>query len=77
MIVEVIAVGTELLIGQIINSNVAAIGSRLAAEVSAMQQATVNASQAISLLQVADGAMSQHQDILVRMKTLSVQAGSG
>lgn len=32
MIVEVIAVGTELLIGQIINSNVAAIGSRLAEE---------------------------------------------
>ena len=32
MIVEVIAVGTELLIGQIINSNVAAIGSRLADE---------------------------------------------
>ena len=54
-----------------------AIGSRLAAEVSAMRQATVNASQAISLLQVADGAMSQHQDILVRMKTLAVQAGSG
>ncbi len=54
-----------------------AIGSRLAAEVSAMRQATVNAGQAISLLQVADGAMSQVQDILVRMKTLAVQAGSG
>ena len=32
MIVEVIAVGTELLIGQIINSNVAFLGSRLADE---------------------------------------------
>ncbi len=32
MIVEVIAVGTELLIGQIVNTNVAAIGSRLAEE---------------------------------------------
>lgn len=32
MIVEVIAVGTELLIGQIINSNLATIGARLAAE---------------------------------------------
>jgi nicotinamide-nucleotide amidase len=32
VIVEVIAVGTELLIGQIINSNTAAIGSRLAEE---------------------------------------------
>lgn len=32
MIIEVIAVGTELLIGQIINSNVAFLGSRLADE---------------------------------------------
>jgi nicotinamide-nucleotide amidase len=32
MIVEVIAVGTELLIGQIVNSNAAAIGARLADE---------------------------------------------
>lgn len=32
MIVELIAVGTELLLGQIINSNAAAIGSRLADE---------------------------------------------
>lgn len=32
MIVEVVAVGTELLIGQIINSNVAFLGSRLADE---------------------------------------------
>jgi nicotinamide-nucleotide amidase len=32
MIVEVIAVGTELLIGQIVNTNGAAIGERLAAE---------------------------------------------
>src|SRR3546814_17595517 len=33
--------------------------------------------QAISMLQIADGAMSKVQDILVRMKTLAVQAGSG
>jgi len=32
LIVEVIAVGTELLLGEIVNSNVAAIGQRLAAE---------------------------------------------
>ena len=30
MIVEVLAVGTELLLGEIVNSNTAAIGSRLA-----------------------------------------------
>src|SRR3546814_2194918 len=29
------------------------------------------------MLQIADGAMSKVQDILVRMKTLAVQAGSG
>jgi flagellin len=54
-----------------------AIGSRLAAEVAGQKQAQVNATQATSMLQVADGAMSKVNDILVRMKTLSVQAGSG
>src|SRR5690606_36737823 len=39
--------------------------------------ATVNAGQAISMLQIADGAMAKVNDILVRMKALSVQAGSG
>jgi len=54
-----------------------AIGSRLMAEVQALRQAQVNAGQAVSMLQVADGAMSRTHDILMRMKTLSVQAGSG
>ena len=54
-----------------------AIGSRLAAEVSALRQATVNANQGISLLQIADGAMARISDILIRAKTLAVQAGSG
>lgn len=54
-----------------------AIGSRLNAEVQALQQASVNAGQAISMLQVADGAMARVSDILVRMKVLSVQASSG
>ncbi len=54
-----------------------AIGSRLNAEVQALRQATVNAGQAISMLQIADGAMARVTDILFRMKTLSVQAGSG
>lgn len=53
-----------------------AIGSRIAAEVSALQQASVNAGQASSMLQIADGAMSTTQDILTRMKTLSVQSAS-
>lgn len=53
-----------------------AIGSRLRAEVAAIQAARVNAGQAASMLQVADGAMSQIDNILVRLKTLSIQAGS-
>ena len=54
-----------------------AIGSRLESEVSSLKQAQVNAGQATSMLQIADGAMSRTQDILVRMKTLAVQSSSG
>ena len=54
-----------------------AIGSRLAAEIAGEKQAQVNATQATSLLQIADGALSKINDVLVRLKTLSVQAGSG
>jgi flagellin len=53
-----------------------AIGSRLNSEVAGLKQASVNAGQAISMLQIADGAMSKTNDILTRMKTLAVQAGS-
>lgn len=54
-----------------------AIGSALRGEVMAMEQATVNARQAGSLLQIADGAMANVTDILVRAKMLAVQASSG
>ena len=54
-----------------------AIGSRLRAEVVAMRTASVNAGQASSMLQIADGAMATIADILVRMKELAVQASSG
>ncbi len=54
-----------------------AIGSRLRAEVVAMRTASVNAGQAGSMLQIADGAMATISDILVRMKELAVQASSG
>jgi flagellin len=54
-----------------------AIGSRLNAQVQALKQASVNATQATSMLQVADGALSKIGDVLVRMKTLAVQASSG
>lgn len=53
-----------------------AVGNRLAADVAGLKQAQVNAGQGVSMLQIADGAMSKVNDILQRMKTLSVQAGS-
>jgi flagellin len=53
-----------------------AIGSRMNAEVKGLQQAVVNAGQANSMLQIADGAMSTISDILTRMKVLSIQASS-
>ena len=53
-----------------------AVGSRLNTEVAGLKQAAVNAGQAVSMLQIADGAMSKASDILTRMKTLAVQAGS-
>ena len=43
----------------------------------AEKQAKVNTGQASSMLQIADGAMSKVNDILVRMKTLALQSGSG
>jgi flagellin len=54
-----------------------AIGSRLAAEVGALSQSNANASQAGSMLQIADGAMARANEILIRMKTLAVQSASG
>lgn len=53
-----------------------AISSRMKAEVGAFRQAAVNAGQASSLLQIADGAAASISDILSRMKTLSVQSAS-
>jgi flagellin len=54
-----------------------AVGTKIKADVTALKQAQVNASQASAVLQVADGALSQTTDILMRMKALSVQAQSG
>ena len=54
-----------------------AVGTKLRADVTALKQASVNASQASSVLQVADGALAQTVEILMRMKALSVQAQSG
>jgi len=54
-----------------------AVGTKIRADVTALKQAQVNASQATSVLQVADGALAQTSDILMRMKALSAQSMSG
>lgn len=54
-----------------------AIGTSLATQVSALRTAQTNASQGNSLLQVADGALAQIQNILQRQKAIALQAGSG
>ena len=54
-----------------------AVGTKIMADVTALKQGAVNASQASSLLQVADGGMAKISDILQRMKALAVQAQSG
>ncbi|RYG60223.1 MAG: hypothetical protein EON60_07895 [Alphaproteobacteria bacterium] len=54
-----------------------AVGSKLKSEISGLTQAANNAGQAISLLQIADGALATIGDVLQRMKTLAVQSSSG
>ncbi|AXO15835.1 flagellin [Thalassospira indica] len=54
-----------------------AIGARLNATTQALKTATVNVGQANAMLQIADGGMATIDDVLVRMKTLAVQASSG
>ncbi len=52
-------------------------GTSLKTQVLALRTALTNASQGTSLLQVADGALSQVTEILQRQKAISLQAGSG
>jgi flagellin len=53
-----------------------AIGSRMQSEVMGLKQAVINAGQANSMLQIADGAMSMLSDIVTRMRVLAMQADS-
>lgn len=53
-----------------------ALGSGLRTDVTALKAAQVNAQQATSLLQIADGAFGQISDILNRMKSLTTTAQS-
>ncbi|QEX24140.1 hypothetical protein FRZ61_40810 [Hypericibacter adhaerens] len=54
-----------------------AVGSRINAKVQALRQAGVNAGQAASMVQIADGAMAKVGTIIDRMKSLAVQSSSG
>ncbi len=54
-----------------------AIGTRLMADVTALTQAGINASQGASVVQVADGGLGRIGDVLQRMKALAAQSLSG
>lgn len=54
-----------------------AISTGLSSDVTTLEQAATNASQASSILQIADGGMSNIADILERMKALATQSSSG
>jgi flagellin len=53
-----------------------AIASKLTAQVRSLGQAVRNANDAISLTQTAEGALGEVENILQRMRELSVQSGS-
>jgi flagellin len=54
-----------------------AISTRISSDVATLNQAATNATQAVSVLQTADGGASNISDILERMKTLATQSASG
>nr|WP_298640856.1 flagellin [uncultured Tistrella sp.] len=70
-----LSAGTRVLSGRDDAASLA-IGKRLESETAALRQASVNAGQAGSMLQIADGALSSISDILTRMKTLATQSAS-
>ncbi|CCE00040.1 flagellin [Bradyrhizobium sp. STM 3809] len=54
-----------------------AISTRISSDITTLQQAATNASQATSILQTADGGASNISDILARMKSLASESASG
>ncbi len=54
-----------------------AIASRLTSQVRGLNQAVRNANDGISLVQTAEGALSESSNILQRMRELSVQSANG
>ncbi|WP_407178843.1 flagellin [Bradyrhizobium sp. STM 3562] len=54
-----------------------AISTRISSDVTVLQQAATNASQATAILQTADGGASNISDILARMESLASESSSG
>ena len=54
-----------------------AIASRMTSQVNGLNMAVRNANDAISLVQTADGALTEVNSMLQRMRELAVQAASG
>ena len=54
-----------------------AIATKISTDVAALEQASTNASHAVSVLNTADGGASNIADIVERMKTLASQSASG
>jgi len=54
-----------------------AISTRMKSEVSGLEMAAKNANDAISMLEVAEGATLEISNMLIRMRELAVQSASG
>lgn len=54
-----------------------AMGKRMKAQLKGLSVATQNSSDAVSAIEIADGALSEIHDILQRMNELAVQASTG
>ena len=54
-----------------------AISERFRADIRSLSQAQRNANDAISLLQIAEGALNESSGILIRMRELAVQSANG
>lgn len=54
-----------------------AIGTAMQSQVNGMNQGIINANQAVSKAQVADGAMGSVSNMLQQMRTLAVEAANG
>ena len=53
------------------------LSSKLSADTRGLKQASRNANDAVSLIQTAEGALSEVNDLLTRMRELAVQSANG